>query len=215
MQVACRASGIAKALLAHDESQIEYYTAITNNMVGRVLRNRGLVEKDGPDYVLKGFASLAPDEVSKLVAACKAKLKEFKEKRGATIWAHRRMSAGYVSGTLKFEVLKRARFRCELCGVSAEERALEADHIVPRNKGGSDDLSNLQALCYSCNAMKRDRDNTESTEQPEGNQHPFTFPTAALATAGQRWSFSSRRVAVPAWMPVVEARPPDSVVFKV
>jgi diadenosine tetraphosphate (Ap4A) HIT family hydrolase len=45
--------------------------------------------------------------------------------------------------------------------VNAEERALEVDHIVPRNKGGSDDLSNLQSLCYKCNAMKRDRDDTD------------------------------------------------------
>ncbi|MFN4868131.1 MAG: HNH endonuclease [Cyanobium sp.] len=36
------------------------------------------------------------------------------------------------------------------------QRALEVDHIVPRNQGGSDDLSNLQALCFRCNAGKRD-----------------------------------------------------------
>ncbi|WP_411875608.1 HNH endonuclease [Vulcanococcus limneticus] len=36
------------------------------------------------------------------------------------------------------------------------QRALEVDHIVPRNHGGSDDLSNLQALCFRCNAGKRD-----------------------------------------------------------
>ena len=29
------------------------------------------------------------------------------------------------------------------------------DHIVPRNQGGSDDLSNLLALCFRCNAGKR------------------------------------------------------------
>jgi hypothetical protein len=69
--------------------------------------------------------------------------------------------AGYVSDTQRYEVLKRAMFRCELCGATAEDRALEVDHIVPRNWGGSDDLSNLQALCYSCNAMKRDRDTTD------------------------------------------------------
>ena len=35
------------------------------------------------------------------------------------------------------------------------QRALEVDQIVPRNQGGSDDLSNLQALCFRCNAGKR------------------------------------------------------------
>jgi diadenosine tetraphosphate (Ap4A) HIT family hydrolase len=48
-----------------------------------------------------------------------------------------------------------------LCGISADEKALEVDHIVPRNDGGSDDIINLQALCYSCNASKRDRDDTD------------------------------------------------------
>ena len=32
---------------------------------------------------------------------------------------------------------------------------------MPRNDGGGDEESNLQALCYSCNAMKRDRDDTD------------------------------------------------------
>jgi hypothetical protein len=37
----------------------------------------------------------------------------------------------YLSGTLGFEVLTRARFRCESCGVSADGRALEVGYIVP------------------------------------------------------------------------------------
>jgi hypothetical protein len=35
------------------------------------------------------------------------------------------------------------------------------DHIVPRYQGGSDDLSNLQSLCFRCNAAKRDTDTTD------------------------------------------------------
>jgi ATP adenylyltransferase len=45
--------------------------------------------------------------------------------------------------------------------VSADERALEVDHIIPRRHGGSDDRSNLQALCWKCNANKGARDDTD------------------------------------------------------
>ncbi|NDF49506.1 MAG: HNH endonuclease, partial [Betaproteobacteria bacterium] len=56
-----------------------------------------------------------------------------------------------------------ARGRCECCGAHEHQRALEVDHIVPKNQGGSDDLSNLQALCFRCNAGKRDTDFTVAT----------------------------------------------------
>ena len=153
---------IAKALLSRDQSQIEYYEAITKNMVGKVLtKNRGITERDGDEYVLKGFADLSAEQQQELIGLCDEKIDQYTEKRGKAIWEHRTKSAGYVSGTLRYEVLKRAKFRCELCGVSAEKKALEVDHILPRNHQGTDDLSNLQSLCYSCNAMKRDRDDAD------------------------------------------------------
>jgi ATP adenylyltransferase len=153
---------IAKSLLSHDQSQIEYYEQITKNMVGRVLtKNRGLTERIDDEYRLKDFDDLSSDENKNLVSLCREKVTEYIERRGNRIWAHRTKSEGYISGTLRYEVLKRAKSRCELCGISAHEKALEVDHIVPRNRGGTDDLPNLQALCYSCNAMKRDRDDTD------------------------------------------------------
>jgi ATP adenylyltransferase len=164
---------IARSILTHDESQVEYYEDVTKNMVGRVLRSHGIVEKEGDGYYLVGYDDLDDEQVEHLIELCEAKLDEYKTKRGKRIWQHRKASAGYISGTLRYEVLKRARFRCELCGVSADVRALEVDHIVPRSRGGTDDPDNLQALCYRCNAMKRDRDDTdfrgvgESYEQSE------------------------------------------------
>ncbi len=141
-------------------------------MPGRVLgKNHGIVEKVGDQYRLKGFESLTPPQISKLVHACQDRLDEYLEKRGVAIFDDRRKSTGYVSGTLRFEVLKRAKFRCELCGISSEEKALEVDHIVPRNKGGTDDLTNVEALCYSCNAMKRDRDDTDYRKVRETYDH--------------------------------------------
>jgi diadenosine tetraphosphate (Ap4A) HIT family hydrolase len=131
-------------------------------MVGRVLtNNRRLTEKHKSSYSLKGFEDLSSFEIESLVELCILKIDEYVERRGDRIWSHRRKSSGYISGTIRYEVLKRAKFRCELCGISAEKKALEVDHIVPRNLLGTDDLSNLQALCYSCNAMKRDRDDID------------------------------------------------------
>lgn len=153
---------IAKALLSHDASQIEYYEQITKNMVGRVLtKNRQITERTADGFCLPLYDKLSSDEVSALVELCESKIDEYISRRGEAIWAHRRKSLGYVPGTARYEVLKRAKFRCELCGVSADVRALEVDHILPRSLGGSDHEHNLQALCYSCNATKRDRDDTD------------------------------------------------------
>ena len=143
-------------------------------MVGKVLRNRGIVEKDGKAFTLAGFDSLTSDQIAQLVALCQQQLEKYLEARGDAVYQHRRLSAGYISGTLRYDVLKRSAFHCELCGVSADVRALEVDHIVPRNHGGSDDPSNLQALCYSCNAMKRDRDDEDLRAVRESYAHSET-----------------------------------------
>ena len=58
-------------------------------------------------------------------------------------------------------MLKRAKHRCELCGGHEDQVALHVDHIIPRSKGGPDDISNFQALCMTCNTNKRDTDDTD------------------------------------------------------
>lgn len=53
---------LAKALLAHDASQIEYYEQITKNMVGKVLtKNRQITERKADEFRLKNFEALASD----------------------------------------------------------------------------------------------------------------------------------------------------------
>ena len=152
---------ISKELLTEDKSQQEYYGNITKNMVGRVLKNHGIVQKNGESFKLIDYETYTADQRIELIQICQEKLNEYIEKRGKRIFEHRRKSAGYISGSIRYNVLKDAKFRCVLCGVSADTKALEVDHIIPRNKGGTDDISNLQALCYSCNAMKRDKDSTD------------------------------------------------------
>jgi hypothetical protein len=130
---------IAKALLNEDRSQIDYYMAIVKNMVGRVLSRHGVVRRVGSEFLLPDFDGLTSEQIRDLQTLCDSKLAQYVERRGRAIWEHRMRDLSEISGTLRYEVLKAARFRCELCGISAEERALQVDHIIPRNHGGTDD----------------------------------------------------------------------------
>jgi diadenosine tetraphosphate (Ap4A) HIT family hydrolase len=167
----CSETDIAKAISVHDPTQIEYYEAITRNMVGRVLTRHGVVKRDGKRFSLLSARPLSKEQCAELRQLLEAKLDQYVAKRGERIWQHRKLGLGDISGTIKYEVLRRASTRCELCGVSNRDRALEVDHILPRNHGGSDDIANLQALCYSCNAMKRDRDATDFRALRESYAH--------------------------------------------
>lgn len=60
-----------------------------------------------------------------------------------------------ISIRRRFLVFKRDQFACVLCGRSGIGVKLEVDHKVPVSKGGSNNLDNLQTLCYECNRGKR------------------------------------------------------------
>jgi diadenosine tetraphosphate (Ap4A) HIT family hydrolase/5-methylcytosine-specific restriction endonuclease McrA len=153
---------IAQSILNRDPSQIEYYSLIVKNMVGRVLtKNRSITEKNGEIYTLKDFQNLSLSESQELIGLREKAITDFEIKRDGSHWEHRRRGRRPVSGTIRYEVLKRAQFRCELCGISAEEKNLEVDHIEPKSKGGADDISNFQALCFTCNSQKNNRDQTD------------------------------------------------------
>ncbi len=153
---------IAKDLLAYDVSQVEYYQLITRNMVGKVLtNNRGITNKEGDVYSLNGYESLSKEEQKELIAICEARIDTYIEKRGENIWQHRKISSRAIPGSVRYEVLKRAKGRCELCGISKDIKSLEVDHIIPRSKQGKNELSNYQALCYTCNSQKLNRDDTD------------------------------------------------------
>ncbi|MCA0933106.1 HIT domain-containing protein [Lutimonas saemankumensis] len=152
---------IAKKILEYDFSQVEYYENVTNVMVGKVLRNHDIVEKQKNLYSLKSYDQLSETDVQELIGLCNEKIDRYIENRGKKIWEHRRRNRRPVPGSIRYKVLKRAKGRCELCGISKDEKAIEVDHIVPKNQGGEDSINNYQVLCYSCNANKRDTDDTD------------------------------------------------------
>jgi len=54
---------------------------------------------------------------------------------------------------------KTDKFHFNLYGYSryGEEIMLTVDHIIPKSKGGTDDLDNKQCLCFRCNNKKGDK----------------------------------------------------------
>jgi predicted ATP-dependent protease len=69
----------------------------------------------------------------------------------------KKLRKNIISNTKRFQVLKRDNFKCQYCGKTAKETRLEVDHIIPKSKGGSDELDNLITSCIECNRGKRDK----------------------------------------------------------
>lgn len=62
-----------------------------------------------------------------------------------------------LSQHVKAQVLAQANYTCQKCGAKQSEgAALQVDHIIPRSKGGTNNLNNLQCLCSVCNNQKSD-----------------------------------------------------------
>jgi len=163
---------IAQSILNHDPTQLEYYSEIVKNMVGKVLtQNRGITKKNANAYNLIDANQLSQSEVTELINLCEHKIQEFEKKRDGAHWEHRKRGRRVISGTVRYEVLKRANGRCELCGISHELKSLEVDHITPKSLGGKDDISNYQALCYTCNAQKNNKDNTDFRDLNSQYEH--------------------------------------------
>lgn len=51
------------------------------------------------------------------------------------------------------EMIKKADI-CPYCTKTMKPKELSVDHIVPRSRGGSDDMSNLHLVCKECNLLK-------------------------------------------------------------
>lgn len=58
---------------------------------------------------------------------------------------------------LSRSVMERDEYRCKHCGTCKD---LTIDHILPRSKGGGNEIENLQTLCRSCNSKKGVKDHS-------------------------------------------------------
>jgi 5-methylcytosine-specific restriction enzyme A len=59
-----------------------------------------------------------------------------------------------LAAAVRAYVFERDQYTCRVCG-SKENLAI--DHIIPLAQGGTNDISNFQTLCQTCNGRKGDR----------------------------------------------------------
>jgi 5-methylcytosine-specific restriction enzyme A len=88
---------------------------------------------------------------------------------------------------LRAEVLKRARYLCQCAECSSTARvrlASEVDHIVPKAKGGTDHLSNLQAIHPECHKRKTQRDEGHTPKERIGLDGYPLRPTGGQGAGG-------------------------------
>ena len=71
---------------------------------------------------------------------------------------HKKMERLKMTDSLRYDILRRDDYRCQICGITAKEGAkLHVDHIMPIAKGGKTTPDNLQTLCDRCNMGKSDK----------------------------------------------------------
>ncbi|AKG94512.1 hypothetical protein Shpa_1 [Paracoccus phage Shpa] len=93
-----------------------------------------------------------------------------------------RHARGYGSrwDKLRLVILKRDGYLCQACKLEGRTTpAREVDHITPKAKGGTDEHSNLQALCSPCHKIKTARDEGRRVRRVFGADGP-PAPQASL-----------------------------------
>ena len=151
---------LAQTLLLEDESQLLFYEKRLKEMPLKVLKKHGVLRVEG-DLVSLSTLNLSLEQRAEIRGACEDRLMGFVSKRGLTTWDYRMMEDDPVPESVRYRLLKKANGRCSLCGATKKETVLHVDHIVPRSRGGLNDESNLQVLCFKCNLGKSNKDATD------------------------------------------------------
>lgn len=82
-----------------------------------------------------------------------------REALGQTVQAQRQRERAKMTASMRYDVLKRDHFRCQICGATQSDGVkLHVDHIIPVSKGGMTRMENLRTLCEDCNLGKSNKD---------------------------------------------------------
>ncbi|MPZ17541.1 MAG: HNH endonuclease [Luteitalea sp.] len=92
-----------------------------------------------------------------------------------------------IPAHLRRAVIKRAKDRCEYCGLSqdGQEATFHIDHVIPRAGGGQSSAGNLALACVSCSLRKAAR--RTAADPQTGENVPLFDPRQDAWTQHFRW----------------------------
>lgn len=86
---------------------------------------------------------------------------------------------------------KRPSGNCPKCGIFREH--LQRDHIIPRHKGGSNALENIQLICANCHEDKTCSEQSERLTGKPGKKHSLeTREKIRMIKIGKKHSLETR-----------------------
>ena len=165
----CSTSDLALVIARYDLSVLDYYQKIVMRYPRQTLTRHGIIRYQPDGKLFKFIPSIVDVENADLeIETCDTQIALWQERK------RNRERSPQVNESVRYSVLKRAKGKCESCGIPAFNRPIDVDHIVPQSladkygkvwKDGAlievHSERNLQALCYKCNRAKRDSDSTD------------------------------------------------------
>ena len=148
---------IAKEFINWDYSLLEYYKRRVMVWPKRTLTGHKIVSYSKNVFTLLLDDDVTPEQKRHLVEICDGRTDQYVENYPDRLGTKNNRDA--TLQIQRYDIMARAKGICAACG--CRDKALDVDHILPVNKGGTDEASNLQALCFTCNRQKRDRDKTD------------------------------------------------------
>lgn len=88
----------------------------------------------------------------------------------------------HFSDELRLRLVSKGEGRCAYCDVAlyirGRKRNLSIDHMIPVVLGGTDDESNLQAVCKECNCLKDEHTDSEFRERIQRGRRVLEIPAS-------------------------------------
>lgn len=164
----CTKDQLAKTIVAYDLSAMDHYRRVVMRWPKRTLTTHGIIryEKSEGRFFLE-CAVRDDTERKKAVELCESYIQSWVENKRI------KEKSPEANASVRYRVLKTAKGKCVLCGISSSLRPIDVDHIVPQSKAQKGKIKrhgkrisvhseeNLQALCSKCNRAKRDADDTD------------------------------------------------------